>query len=136
MSADSHPASGVDLERLRTLAAKATPGPWEASSANLIGRLWNDEWRQLAVTNNHDGWSSDEARDNAAFISACDPQTIIALLDRVAEQDARIDRLLDCIEMIRRVLAKEGGVDLTTEQMTDAINSAIHLSTTKEQAKT
>lgn len=74
----------IDHARLRELAEKATPGPWE-----LIG---GDEYVTgvgIMVAPDDGGVSSEDAE----FISATDPQTVLALLDE-------LDVLNDQIEVM------------------------------------
>lgn len=60
----------VDLDALVALAEAATPGQWVAT-----GR-----WVRFGL---HDREQiSDE---DAAFIAACDPQTVLALIERIRE---------------------------------------------------
>lgn len=78
-------------ERLRALALKATPGPWESvRKAGLCtvrehGRRLMTGGRSVAAVAmcNRVVSSVNRHKANAAFIAACDPQTILALLDRL-----------------------------------------------------
>lgn len=71
----------TDYTRLRELAEKATPGPWQTGSA-IYGHDFHETiyvtpevgHRTICdITDRHSG--------NAEFIAAVDPQTVIALLD-------------------------------------------------------
>lgn len=84
-------------QRLRGLAAAATPGPWAVPVANVFRVIAPDQphinepmgmtppypWRIVAEM----GVEETAARD-AAFIAACDPGTITALLDRLDALEA------------------------------------------------
>lgn len=65
------------MSELRELAAQATPGPW-------IRRFWGD-LRDVVITSPTSSGNylnvCEHAGDNAEFIAACDPQTVIAILD-------------------------------------------------------
>lgn len=67
------------------LARKATPGPWFTDDPWIVAtRDAAGAIEYLAATNDLDTGNDQQERD-AAFIAACDPQTILALLDRIAE---------------------------------------------------
>lgn len=75
----------VEVGELRKLAEAATPGPWElVVSPRNDERDW-DEWfvgfqrGAGQVWFVEDSTSMNEA--DAAFIAACDPATVLALLD-------------------------------------------------------
>ena len=98
MSADPHSASRVDLERRRALSEKATPGPWVAARWEGRETVIKPDW--VATTSNGQWRIADLDKKNnandAAYIAACDPQTIIALLDRVAKgTPAMIEAIVD-----------------------------------------
>ena len=98
-------ASRVDLERLRALAEKATPGPWEVQSPKVRTSAFVGAPRFGYVCNapvpasdwNMEFNATSQARRNVAFIAACDPQTILALLDRVAELENGLRPFVDRI---------------------------------------
>jgi len=88
-----------DTARLRELALKATPGPWK-----LLWPEYDPEHKHPEFTNIWQ-WQEEsgrcicdfpklvpEARSEQAataeFIAACDPQTIVALLDRLAAAES------------------------------------------------
>lgn len=76
----------MNIEKLRHLASLATQGPWQTLGdyvaeqdgtrvASLYSRLKPDE--QIAA--------------DVAYVAACDPQTILALLDKIARYEARLE---------------------------------------------
>lgn len=74
----------LDLDRLREVAKKATPGPW-----TLIGGGEYLTPIGLMVAPDDGGvWPED-----ATHIAAFDPPTVLALLDRVAELEAKVARV-------------------------------------------
>lgn len=72
---------------------------------------------ELAALSTEVGWWTKEAVAHEARA-----ETLSRQLD---EANARIGKLRDAIEIIRRTLAREGGVDLTDEQKVSIINNAI-----------
>ena len=73
----------IDTKRLRELAEKATPGPWvveetRESSTLRFQRPYPEytapDGRVLSLSMGH---------ENAEFIAATDPQTVLALLDEI-----------------------------------------------------
>jgi hypothetical protein len=82
-------APTVDLEELRRLAEAATPGEWVAISNSVKCGRFNV---CPTVTAAGTGVSMDEKiiaeRRNAKFIAAANPQTVLALLDRIRELES------------------------------------------------
>lgn len=82
----------MDRDRIRALAEKATPGPWHCDPIHLHG--YTEAWLTDGVvdlarlTNN--------ASANAAYIAACSPDVILALLD---ERDALVEALEHITEL-------------------------------------
>jgi hypothetical protein len=67
-----------ELDRLEALAHKATPGPYHIGS----GDHWAREVRSQATAVAWCGaFPVSEAHANARHIAACDPQTILALVE-------------------------------------------------------
>lgn len=83
--------SGINVSHLRELAEKATPGPWTALQNNGevagVTRLFNPETQHDICHCESPG--RNEAGHNAAFIAACDPTMIVALLDEIEELKVR-----------------------------------------------
>lgn len=75
-----------DVAELRRLAEAATPGPWSTAAFQLV----IDVARRIDV-----GMCGH--RDDAAFIAAANPATVLALLDAAAERDA----LAAAVERVR-----------------------------------
>lgn len=94
-AASSPPFDPVQAERLRELAEAATPGPWIRSESR--------PWVVTAEARNgfdlaYCGPKPPDpgplrAKHDAAFIAACDPQTVLALLDLLAGQAEQIEQL-------------------------------------------
>lgn len=89
-----------EQEHLRELAARATPGPWyhdgqkvwasdrpdpKHSYRNL---RFSDKICQTAPRSTRPGRAGGSSVANAAFISAANPNAIVALLDRIIELEA------------------------------------------------
>jgi hypothetical protein len=79
----------VSVQALRELAQKATPSPWQIAQSEVIGIVQRED-REEGIWYGRDlvecvGDEDDpQAVADAYFIAACDPQTVLALLD-VAE---------------------------------------------------
>lgn len=75
---------------LRELAEKASPGPWDArcrefSNTELPRNIWS-EYGWVCKT---EGISPVE---DAEFISAANPETVLALLDEIDQLEAEVER--------------------------------------------
>jgi hypothetical protein len=97
----------ADHQRLRELAQKATPGPWEldALENREHGLFINDDHPEAGTL----GCASNQVAGfmverNAEFIAAADPATILALLDELANAYARGAR-----ETYEWILARQHG---------------------------
>lgn len=98
----------MNYKKLRKLALSATPGPWFRSKGfcgdfdimtydiGPIGSRKDLEQYEDAfaytITTNEDG------ETNGAYIAACDPQTIIGLLDEIATLKKKIKKLKESDE--------------------------------------
>jgi hypothetical protein len=80
------PLTPADLDRLEELAVAATPGPWGIGPYIAIDTgIWSKgEWPVATtwVDSEEEGITSTAARkrDDAAYIAACDPDTIRSLI--------------------------------------------------------
>ena len=89
-----------DLAELRRLAEAATPGPWEAFGAvdGRRGERWlgvTTDMRAIESARAGDVFAAQNCtRQDALFIAAANPATVLALLDDADERD-RLARLLD-----------------------------------------
>ncbi len=93
-----------ELDKLRELASKATPGPW------VWGKAWGKTYGEIdglhGKENNYvlymhtyeyeAGGHIEIGKDNAAFIAAVNPSTLTALLDHIdrLEREAKAGREL------------------------------------------
>jgi hypothetical protein len=68
----------IDTKRLREIAERATPGPWESILSGPVSRqrLVVDDDACKVV-------DCGVSNANAAFIAAANPQTVLALLDEI-----------------------------------------------------
>lgn len=107
---DPTTAAPPDLSALRALAEAATPGPWTTEEHDFGSGLcalircpgerdgqplYVGAVRTTRSTHPRDVDPQDEA--NAAFIAANDPQSVIALLDLIAEQRTVLERARACV---------------------------------------
>lgn len=97
----------VDIAELERLARAATPGPW-----------WHGKYYDR-VTRTADGDGSDSIahvyggrgqNDNAAYIAAASPATILALVEEVREMREALVALRNMTTDPRRVAIIEGAL--------------------------
>jgi hypothetical protein len=72
--------TNIDLDGLAALAQAATPGPWVVS---LDGVYEADMSARITRVSGN----PEVAHADAAFIAACDPDTILALVERAKDAD-------------------------------------------------
>jgi hypothetical protein len=98
------------MSDLRRLAEQATPGPWTArgEAPRDVLTVWEEGERGRLIVCEHAG-------PDAEFIAACDPQTIIALLDER-------DRLKGAIEYALPFMERTGLLTRSTRVFRDALN--------------
>lgn len=82
--------SDETLSRLAALAEAATPGPWHWDGSDMLAPATDDAqfWPWQYVITDCNGVTSIDKHD-AAFIAACDPSTVTALIQRLREAEAR-----------------------------------------------
>ncbi|QZA70424.1 hypothetical protein AH03_7 [Erwinia phage AH03] len=94
-----------DLNKLKELAGKATPGPWARASDWERAAVYSTskdaypEGKRVVCSgnqNNHgrynaESWSGSDWND-AAFIAAANPATVIGLIDRLEDAEAELAR--------------------------------------------
>lgn len=136
-----------DLVRLRELASKATPGPWSAhdgigTTVELhtghegrkcaCGQIWSkphdcivaaaigarDETYTLG-----EGVSDEQLARNAAFIAAANPQTMLALLDRIERLEAFVGKVREASKS--KYVWGGAGYDENFENAMDAVDQAL-----------
>jgi hypothetical protein len=80
----------ADLDTLRMLAEEATPGKWERDGDFVRDTVG------LRIAECFANWKPDERiAADASYIAACDPQTILALLDENERLRAAIVAMRD-----------------------------------------
>ena len=102
-----------DLDALEARAEKATPGPYSVEGrltviGEPVGPFVVIGGDSAAVAEVHDDGAPGEAEANAAYIAACDPQAILALIARVREAEARVERSEAREGVLREALADYG----------------------------
>lgn len=133
----------IDVAKLRSLAEGATPGPWEAvedSNEHLAGCPPTMEWLVSATDPGEDfyeeiiDWGNRGRGEDAQYIAAANPATILALLDRLEQAEAEVEhwtegwiiaRLTNAEAAIERVraLAERNGVTPWTEAVLAALDT-------------
>lgn len=112
----------VDTKKLRELAESATPGPWSTNAPSAtkvvdVGVVQGEEdYEDYAfargpatyrkVGDAYNGPWRKQADQDAAFIAAANPQTVIALLDLV-DKTVEIASLVELISSERNMVAAE-----------------------------
>ena len=83
------------VERLHELAKAATPGPWaDGPPAWFRGRQNPEDGKRPIQRPGHPGtFANIYGKENAAFIAAANPATILALLSERAELLAAVERV-------------------------------------------
>jgi Ead/Ea22-like protein len=106
-----------DYAKLRALALSATPGDWrtsinastvyvETTQAANDGTLYGSiVW----IPEDEDDRLSDDARAQAAFIAAANPQAVIALLDALAAMTAARDEACELADRFDEGYDTDGG---------------------------
>lgn len=98
----------IDLEAIRAAALAATPGPWECKRAERNeywintgpeARLHLTKWSGMCSVYGQDDADDDMSNAvvsaNAHHIATMDPQTTLALVERVEELEAALERAED-----------------------------------------
>lgn len=86
----------TDLKKLREMAEKATPGPWKCAggiyvySGDTMVADNNDETALVRARGVGGGMSREQQEANVEFVSAANPETVIALLDRIEKLEAQL----------------------------------------------
>lgn len=79
----------TDLKKLREMAEKATPGPWKCAggiyvySGDTMVADNNDETALVRARGVGGGMSREQQEANVEFVSAANPETVLALIDRI-----------------------------------------------------
>jgi hypothetical protein len=107
--------TALNKQALRQLATRATPGPWEEEN----GEVWimrNGTANSILTSICGDDTSGQQDFDNARFIAAVNPTTMLALLDeleaaekRIAELSASHSKLRDTMATIHNTIRMDGG---------------------------
>jgi tetratricopeptide (TPR) repeat protein len=117
------------LRTLKELAERATPGPWESEDCRAATReksryqngafqVFSKDCEYHAIADcscNHTCRDDEQCEDNAAFIAACDPQTILSLLSQVSANSANgnykqaLDKCVEALEIF--IPPKDGALE-------------------------
>ena len=88
----------VDLATLTALAQAATPGPWKLydgwtgdDKITRVVRIGNEEFTvfQTSAGRAHD---IEGAKADFEYLAACSPDVILALVNRIKELEAQIEK--------------------------------------------
>lgn len=89
----------IDLDDLEAKARAATPGPWDNHSINgePIESVWmaaGDVVATWAIKEPRFEFHAPQAREDAAFIAAANPTTVLKLVERVRAAEADAHRIV------------------------------------------
>ncbi len=103
----------MDTNKLKELAERATPGPWSCNrhwaivGGPILEFTNGAAQQQIAMACGQSWMRDDELRNNAEFIAAANPKTILALLDEIdqlkAENEALRGALKQFAEMMKSI---------------------------------
>jgi len=107
----------VDLDELEARARKATPGPWRVEYDGDVldeftGRSAEWPWRIEGVC---DFKEEDATDETAAFIAACSPDAILALIERARQAETQRDKLrqeLEHLVFLMEPVEHSGGLNI------------------------
>lgn len=134
-----HPIPADKLQSILDGAAKATPGPWERRGASVqsvaTGYIMETSGTSPHVGNLSSPRGSDQRDNDAAFIAACDPQTITSLIlelqsfrterDTINASNTTLAALLaTSIEDRNAINARLKEVEGIADRITERIDSA------------
>lgn len=118
----------MDMDELKALASKATPGPWrqEEETTLVWGACDPDDLSSrgmgfpVAEAGLRPAWLSAERASspeqrmaNAAFIAAANPSTVIALIERVESAEESLGLAIAMIDNLRNAGEPDKVVKLT-----------------------
>lgn len=110
-----------ELDRLRALASKATPGEWEWSDSRLIVRH-GDQVTHFVLYPTHEyetGCDIEGSIDDLDYIAAANPSTITALLDHIDRLEREVNEcrkiLVDALQENERLNKKAWTLDAMME---------------------
>jgi hypothetical protein len=89
----------IDLQQLRSLAMKATSGPWYVDrndySYGIISYLGDTYETVIAFRDEILAKNPQQAERNTVYVAALAPEVVLALLDRLEQAEAALFRSLD-----------------------------------------
>jgi len=91
----------IDTTKLRELAQNATPGPWEwchwdNDSFEIVSGGFDSDGRVIGSTvvqpdaSDEEGYGGVKRREDADYISAANPATVLALLDELTRTQGSV----------------------------------------------
>ncbi len=87
----------IDVDALRMVAEGATPGPWEIyDDGESVGVCDSDVGDWIAGLGEGRAFNTSASKDgvyDAAFIAAANPETVLALLDRLQAAEGAVERV-------------------------------------------
>lgn len=107
----------IDLDELERLAKAATPGPWHAFSQQKPWEIYDCRWavgsghmHALAVLDAPQTSAALRVKADAQHIAAANPETVLALVERVRELEQGLKVIRDeCHAAVNEAEFREGG---------------------------
>lgn len=82
----------LDIEVLKAVAEKATPGTWRVDRGRRVLSNFNDGNHEVCATDQQ--WFANRGDHNPAFIAAANPAVVLALIARAEAAEARTAELV------------------------------------------
>ncbi|MFA5606633.1 MAG: hypothetical protein WDA07_05540 [Leucobacter sp.] len=130
----------IDLDELRRLAHRATPGPWEweepSDDSYPVGdeslvTTWNEEdgYPKSVVTSwGHDADGVTASAEDRAFIAAAYPQAVLELIERVRQAEKISSKCDEHLSTYSKVRAERDAATEEAFKKAAAFDKAVALS--------
>ena len=96
----------INLDKLEAKARAATPGPWQALENPEMAIRWVEAMCHAggSVCTAHDNWSLGQNKRNSVFIAAANPETVLALIDRLRRAEKNEATARKALESVKRAV--------------------------------
>jgi len=98
----------TNLDELKKLAEAATPGPWHYDCGNWEVESQNKDTFRYSICNLIEGMEETEPVDalpNGEYIAAANPQTVLALIERIRTYEAKLNSHEEALKESREVFS-------------------------------
>ncbi len=89
-----------NLDELRQVAERATPGPWEREGTGVLGEreAWDLGNGPARIMKAQMPWQRERMEANAEHVATFDPPTVLALIDRAEAAEQAVERVREVAE--------------------------------------